>query len=217
MNQLKSITTTLAAMLLAAASGAQAAPYNVTGNLTGFSSTPAYIDATFTPTAPTFAGIWNIDAGTLTPVGDVSFVPYSIQWSAAGLYSGTTNYTTDIYHLDTTGTNVGYDYDADTRTLTITNGTLQSINSIYSCTDAPLFCGNELPTFQFDLTLTFADAALSAFSGTAKATGGDIGGLYAYDWSFNGHAPEVPVPAAAWLFGSGLLGLAGVARRRNNI
>jgi hypothetical protein len=27
-------------------------------------------------------------------------------------------------------------------------------------------------------------------------------------------APEVPVPAAAWLMGSGLVGLAGVARRR---
>jgi hypothetical protein len=29
-----------------------------------------------------------------------------------------------------------------------------------------------------------------------------------------GGTPEVPVPAAAWLFGSGLLGLAGTARRR---
>ncbi len=29
-------------------------------------------------------------------------------------------------------------------------------------------------------------------------------------------ASPVPVPAAAWLFGSGLLGLIGVARRRNN-
>lgn len=29
-------------------------------------------------------------------------------------------------------------------------------------------------------------------------------------------APEVPLPAAAWLFGSGLLGLAGAARRRRN-
>lgn len=28
--------------------------------------------------------------------------------------------------------------------------------------------------------------------------------------------PEVPLPAAAWLFGSGLLGLAGTARRRRN-
>lgn len=29
--------------------------------------------------------------------------------------------------------------------------------------------------------------------------------------------PEVPVPAAAWLFGSGLAGLAGVARRRAQV
>jgi DNA-binding beta-propeller fold protein YncE len=31
---------------------------------------------------------------------------------------------------------------------------------------------------------------------------------------FNGAASPVPVPAAVWLFGSGLLGLIGVARRR---
>lgn len=32
----------------------------------------------------------------------------------------------------------------------------------------------------------------------------------------NGTTPEVPVPAAAWLFGTGLVGLAGVARRRRS-
>jgi hypothetical protein len=31
-----------------------------------------------------------------------------------------------------------------------------------------------------------------------------------------GGPPEVPVPAAAWLFGSGLVGLVGVARRRRS-
>lgn len=31
---------------------------------------------------------------------------------------------------------------------------------------------------------------------------------------FSGSTPAVPVPAAVWLFGSGLLGLVGVARRR---
>lgn len=34
-----------------------------------------------------------------------------------------------------------------------------------------------------------------------------------FDWS-NAYVPQVPVPAAVWLFGSGLLGLVGVARRK---
>lgn len=38
--------------------------------------------------------------------------------------------------------------------------------------------------------------------------------LDGYDLSFSVSATPVPVPAAAWLLGSGLLGLAGVARRR---
>jgi hypothetical protein len=33
-------------------------------------------------------------------------------------------------------------------------------------------------------------------------------------WTLSGTATIVPVPAAVWLFGSGLLGLAGMARRR---
>jgi len=36
----------------------------------------------------------------------------------------------------------------------------------------------------------------------------------AYYLHLEGHVSNVPVPAAAWLFGSGLVGLAGVARRR---
>jgi hypothetical protein len=35
-----------------------------------------------------------------------------------------------------------------------------------------------------------------------------------YYLHLEGHVSNVPVPAAAWLFGSGLMGLAGVARRR---
>jgi len=35
--------------------------------------------------------------------------------------------------------------------------------------------------------------------------------------SFEAQAPEVPIPAAAWLFGSAVVGLAGVARRRNQV
>ena len=34
--------------------------------------------------------------------------------------------------------------------------------------------------------------------------------------NFSGSLTKVPVPAAVWLFGSGLIGLVGVARRRRN-
>ena len=48
-------------------------------------------------------------------------------------------------------------------------------------------------------------------------TGGSFDGQTGF-WHLQGTfteaAPEVPVPAAVWLFGSGLLGLVGVARRK---
>ena len=81
---------------------------------------------------------------------------------------------------------------------------------------------------------TFQDGQLSVTLDAAYATGGiiqfgfnnlvgfdDASGMY-YDnacWTNDGGASctsAVPVPAAVWLFGSGLLGLVGVARRRKS-
>ena len=50
---------------------------------------------------------------------------------------------------------------------------------------------------------------------TSTATNFDASGVF-YDNINVGAASVVPVPAAVWLFGSGLLGLVGVARRRNS-
>jgi len=53
----------------------------------------------------------------------------------------------------------------------------------------------------FGFSLTVMDNAISTdILNTAVAGGRDI--------------PQVPVPAAAWLFGSGLIGMVGVARRK---
>lgn len=69
------------------------------------------------------------------------------------------------------------------------------------------------------------DTALNTADYTAN-TGGTIGGSPMQDGPFKNHnfnfdfvtmtvaPPEIPVPAAVWLFGSGLLGLIGVARRK---
>lgn len=50
-------------------------------------------------------------------------------------------------------------------------------------------------------------------TGTSLAGYGAVGTMSGYPVSQT-ITPAVPVPAAAWLFGSGLLGLAGTARRR---
>ena len=52
----------------------------------------------------------------------------------------------------------------------------------------------------YDITSPFGDSS-SSFS-------------TAFDLTISGTATVVPVPAAVWLFASGLIGLAGVMRRR---
>ena len=54
-----------------------------------------------------------------------------------------------------------------------------------------------------------------SFGFGATATGNNGSGVFYDNLSFAQVAP-VPVPAAVWLFGSGLLGLLGVARRRKD-
>jgi hypothetical protein len=64
------------------------------------------------------------------------------------------------------------------------------------------------------LNFVFAEGR-DTFSGALTATDTSGSGLTANTTTINWQiAAEVPVPAAAWLFGSGLLGLAGTARRR---
>ena len=58
------------------------------------------------------------------------------------------------------------------------------------------------------LAVSSANATLTLCNGPSGCTiqgGGGAGG---------GGNSVVPIPAAAWLFGSGLLGLAGVSRKR---
>ena len=63
--------------------------------------------------------------------------------------------------------------------------------------------------------VTTYDAATGAFTATwdSVIVGGSFNGNLG-QWTMTGNVSAVPVPAAVWLFGSGLVGLAGIARRR---
>jgi hypothetical protein len=211
MKAIKTLNAVLAASLLTGATLAQAASYEITGTLDSFSTDPAIITASFTPTAPTFAGTWNVDTSSVS--GNANFAAYSVDWSVLGNLAGSTSYTADNYQLASTSSS----YDALTRTLTITSGTVDNTLSTNTCVGASFICGNALPSYSLSLVLTFTDATLQSFTGSLVATNDDgAGSQYSYAWSFDGEASVVPVPAAAWLFGSAVIGLGGLARSRKS-
>ena len=66
-------------------------------------------------------------------------------------------------------------------------------------------------TSDWDVTATGTSAVVTVNSVTITALSPAFPGFHP---AFNGTLNQVPVPAAVWLMGSGLLGLVGVARRR---
>jgi hypothetical protein len=237
---------------------AQAAQYNVTGNLTatkviGAQSTPTL---TLTPGQPAFTSTWDINTATNTLIGGLDFNSYSVGIRAlGGLISGTVNQSNAVYQIGGGAGNASY--NAATRTLTVgqvmtySNASGSSSTSLLwntvanpdlglsaavsgTCSGNNLICDNQRNIFlanpnleRFYLSLTFDGIAngdgvniFSHFTGTAVSV--DVGnGTTGNSWTsytFRGELieEEVPLPAAAWLMGSGLLGLAGVARRRRS-
>ena len=65
--------------------------------------------------------------------------------------------------------------------------------------------------------ITTYDASTGAFTAEwhSAITDGSFRGNLG-QWTITGQVSAVPVPAAVWLFGSGLIGLAGFARRKRN-
>ncbi len=84
-------------------------------------------------------------------------------------------------------------FDSTTSTL---GGSLNGVSAIFASTD--------------DFVLSVAPATPQAFL-FGYTTAGVFNLFYASSGTV---APIVPVPASAWLLGSGLIGLAGVARKR---
>ena len=101
------------------------------------------------------------------------------------------------------------------------NGPMTGANECYSLGytfDDPNRPPNEAMDSVYNLSFTFAhdaDNLVLNFSATGLQTAGLLG-LDDESWGLdNVRVDAVPVPAAVWLFGSGLLGLIGVARRKS--
>lgn len=81
-----------------------------------------------------------------------------------------------------------------------------------NCTDS--FCSMEANAIHINFDDLVLNDITAALLGIDTLTGEIIIGHAYAEMSAAEAAPPVPVPAAAWLFGSGIMGLVGFARRR---
>ena len=160
----------------------------------------------FGPTTYAAGGnLLDAGSGSMFSIDDFSFH----SWTA----------TQQTLFMDTSGSFSGtsaagiYNYDAEIAAMTsnqvavglffnwFTNADI-AVLEIFNCTTGPDVCaGNGVPM------------ANGPF-GEGNPDGTPTGNGSVATFNGTGTASVVPVPAAAWLMGSGLLGLVGVARRR---
>ena len=164
----------------------------------------------------------------------------AVQANTAGLtgvWSGTydfTMYTSAGGVVGGSGPGQAWTWDFDNGTVTINNTTTFFAAGVWTAHDvtftdtgssyAPaggagavnmLFdwsVNTNIPvTETWDVDVTAGVATVSVISGVITAASPVFPGFQPH---FTGNLSQVPVPAAVWLMGSGLVGLVGVARRR---
>jgi hypothetical protein len=176
------------------------------------------------------------DPAHVTFTGSIAYGNYTTQTNVTGIasvdgrqsYYGVTQSFSGVGSFNQ-ATNT-FTYTLAASTSDIGGGSAETHTAEPVCKDGATFFGNGIcnnfSTFQEaldweGLALNFVFSPdRSSFSGSLVGTNKSGSGIYAstatINWQVSGTAatPAVPVPAAAWLFGSGLLGLAGASRRR---
>jgi hypothetical protein len=132
-----------------------------------------------------------------------------------GTWTANINTTSSFNDLDST-TYSTYDINADgSGTLTSTSCVDLSTEGNLSCDQTPGAYPAEIVLAAGSIPFDFSDLAdinwLTLTIGTSEGLGGEQTDTYV---QYHLTPSAVPVPAAAWLFGSALVGLAGIGRRR---
>ena len=115
-------------------------------------------------------------------------------------------------------TGVAYSFD-DSGVSLSPGGSLVTRFIISSDPGTLVIPGTQSPQSYFNATLPLTEGTYQLTQtvpqfGFPTATGD--GGAIPYTWSFTVESTAVPVPAALWLFATGLIGLVGIARSNND-
>jgi len=188
----------IAAALLLATGAAQATTFDFVGTFDMYSG-PARIGGSVPAGANDVTGSFNFDFGTGTGVGGsmTSATPFfGYTWTAH-------DFTMTANPSGSVTAQIPFDWGAPSATAC----------GVANC-DIPV-------VVEFMMAPTANPAVFSVSTVDSDANGAPgqpmTGGPFiGFSPAFSGTATvsAVPVPAAVWLFGSGLVGLAGVARRR---
>jgi len=183
------------------------------------------------------ASNWSFDFSNLAAVtfsGNIQYGTYATQTSVTGIATVDARYTIQNALQTFSGTGT---WNAATNTLTYnkqvsgtTGGATVGTNTGGQCVNgATSFLAKACdsataatPSWEgLQFSLVFSADKLTytgSVTGTDRSGSGLTANTTTINWQVSGSTPNpVPVPAAAWLFGSGLIGLAGTARRRRSV
>jgi hypothetical protein len=213
----------LVAALLAGAgvSTASAASYAFTGSFTGYDSTDALMG-----TGP-LTGSLDLTAGTGSIGGVYSAVisginaTFNATATATVVFNTPGTYSWDFTSVSGAGAGSYSNFTLGAGQVAVgmvatTVVTVTGTSSVLATyTNVPILVGWNLAfPDATHTTLTAFDIDKDGHPGTTVPVGSLANNRAVYSGTLAGH---VPIPAAAWLFGSGLLGLVGVARRRRTV
>ena len=201
---------TALATAIALSLGTSAIAHANTAGLTGVWS-GTYTFSMFSPgdggvgTPSSSSWTWDFDAGTVTIANSATF--YGSVWTAAGVtfsdtgssYDGNMTFSWSVNPSIPVFSSWDVDNGASGAPGQVADSASVSVNSAVILATSSAFPGFQ-PYFSGGLTKLEC----------GSTTGGGLCGEYVPP-----EPPEpIPVPAAVWLMGSGLLGLVGVGRRR---
>jgi len=190
----KSILIAVACLLFTPVANSSIINFNTPTLVDGIQRVESYIES-----GVTFTGAFNhVDAGLGSPSNGTAFMQYD-EFSSLN-FGMTDNSLMNLVSIDIaelTSSPVSITFLAQLPGSVMISQTFT--------TDGISGSGNDFETFFFD----------SAFSGVDYVYIADISGAMNYNFAFdNINVSAVPVPAAVWLFISGLIGLVGVSRSK---
>ena len=219
----------VAGLLLAASTGAQAALIQITANDQGH-----YSDAGTHVTGNVNYIVGEISTGTVFRnwfvFNTISTVGMAINNATLRIYNvdSPPSFSPGYLSTDLTETYSLFDVSTDIGTLTGGTGGVAAFNDLGSGVGYGSYIASAADNGTF-IEIILNSAAISALNaangdialGGALTTLGSIGEEHLFSFSQDNPSVElvvststIPIPAALWLFGSGLVGLIGIARKK---